>query len=339
MKAVKVAVVGAGVIGLSTAVRLSEALQNSSVTILSEKFSPDTTSDGAAGILLPEVFPDIPLDRQRRWFKETFDHLQGIIESPEAPEAGVFLSSGYHIFKEVPSDPKPLWSEYVFGFRFMTDREMKRFPNHKFGQAFTSLKCECPRYLPWLEKRFRGAGGQIKREKVTDLQQLTSTYDVIVNCSGVWAHHLAGDKGVYPVRGQILKLRATWLKNFIRDGDGKTYIYPGIDYVTIGGTRQKDDWRLELDKGDSEDMMKQCSQLEPSLQKAEVLEEWVGLRPGRKNPRIESEWLQAGDRQVLLVHNYGHGGCGITLSWGSALDALELVRNGLQKKPPIEKIF
>ncbi|XP_017555411.1 D-aspartate oxidase-like [Pygocentrus nattereri] len=333
MNPVKVAVVGAGVIGLSTAVCLAKALPYCSVKILAEKFSPDTTSDGAAGILLPEVFPDIPLERQRYWFKETFDHLQALVESPEAPEAGVYLSSGYHVFKDVPADPKPYWSDYVFGFRFMTDREMKRFPNHKFGQAFTSIKCECPSYLPWLEKRFRETGGQIKCEKVTDLQQLIPHYDVIMNCSGVWSHQLVGDQGVYPVRGQILKLHATWLKNFIRDGDGKTYVYPGINYVTIGGTRQKDDWRLELDKGDSEMMMEHCSQLEPSLKKAQVLEEWVGLRPGRKNPRVEREWLQAQDRQLLLVHNYGHGGCGISLSWGSALDAVGLVKKSLNEKP------
>ncbi|XP_072546464.1 D-aspartate oxidase-like [Salminus brasiliensis] len=340
MSAVKVAVVGAGVIGLSTAVCVAEALPYCSVTILSEKFSPDTTSDGAAGILIPEVFPDIPLERQRRWFKETFDHLLGIVESSEAPEAGVFLSSGYILLKEVPSDPKPYWSDYVFGFRTMTDREMRRFPNHKFGQSFTSIKCECLRYLPWLEKRFRKAGGQIKREKVTDLQQLISSYDVIVNCSGIGSRHLVGDKGVYPVRGQILKVYAPWLKHFLGGGDGdkRAYMYPGTDYVTVGGTLQMDDWRLEVDKGDSEGIMERCCQLEPSMRKAQALEEWVGLRPGRRNPRVEREWLQAEERQVLLVHNYGHGGCGITLSWGTALDAVGLVRKSLHEQPPYSKL-
>ena len=36
----------------------------------------------------------------------------------------------------------------------MTEGELKRFPDHKFGQAFTTIKCECSSYLPWLEKRF-----------------------------------------------------------------------------------------------------------------------------------------------------------------------------------------
>uniref|UniRef100_A0A4W4DMG4 D-aspartate oxidase n=2 Tax=Electrophorus electricus TaxID=8005 RepID=A0A4W4DMG4_ELEEL len=331
---VKVVVVGAGVVGLSTAVCMAEALSLCSVTILAEKFSPDTTSDGAAGILLPKEFPDVSLERQRCWFKNTFDHLLAIAESPSAPEAGVFLSPGYQIFREVPSDTKPYWSNYVFGFRTMTDYEMKRFPNHKFGQSFTTIKCECQRYLPWLEKRFRDAGGQIKQEKVTNLKQLTHYYDVIVNCSGLGSRSLAGDQDIHPVRGQILKVHAPWVKNFIRDGDGKTYIYPGISYTTLGGTWQMDDWRLEVDKGDSESIVERCSQLVPSLHSAQVLEEWVGLRPGRRNLRVESERLQVEGHDVLVVHNYGHGGCGITLSWGTALDALGLVRNGLHEQLP-----
>lgn len=59
MTRVRVAVVGAGVVGLSTAVCIAEALPSCSVTVLAEKFSPDTTSDGAAGILIPSSFPGI----------------------------------------------------------------------------------------------------------------------------------------------------------------------------------------------------------------------------------------------------------------------------------------
>lgn len=59
------------------------------------------------------------------------------------------------VFKEVPTDKRPYWAEYVLGFRVLSDREMKRFPDHKFGQAFTTVKCECTAYLPWLEKRYR----------------------------------------------------------------------------------------------------------------------------------------------------------------------------------------
>lgn len=65
-----------------------------------------------------------------------------------------YFFSSCQIFPEVPADTKPYWSEFVIGFRFMTDRELKRFPDHRFGQAFTTMKCECSSYLKWLEKRF-----------------------------------------------------------------------------------------------------------------------------------------------------------------------------------------
>lgn len=63
------------------------------------------------------------------------------------------ILSRYQLFKDVPMSTKPYWADSVFGFRILTDREMERFPNYKFGQAVTTLKCESLRYLPWLEKR------------------------------------------------------------------------------------------------------------------------------------------------------------------------------------------
>ncbi|XP_037551348.1 D-aspartate oxidase isoform X2 [Nematolebias whitei] len=278
MAPVRVVVVGAGVVGLSTAVCISEALPSCSVTLVADRFSPDTTSDGAAGIVLPAEFPDIPLERQRRWFKDSFDHLLEIAQSQHSPDAGVILSSG-----------------------------------------------------------FRRAGGLVEKRKVNSLQEL-SHFDLIVNCSGLGSRTLVGDTHVYPVRGQVLKVEAPWLKHFIRDGDGKTYIYPGVHGVTLGGTRQEGDWRLQVDRGEAESILERSSRLEPSLTKAKVLGEWVGLRPGRRNLKVEREAVYLQGRWVPVVHNYGHGGFGVTLAWGTALDALGLVRQCLNEKPQQAKL-
>ncbi|XP_061551787.1 D-aspartate oxidase [Phycodurus eques] len=336
---VKVAVVGAGVVGFSTAVRVAEALPRCSVTLLADKFSPDTTSDGAAGILFAGQFPDIPLERQRRWFQDSFDHLLAIAKSQHAPEAGVLLSSGCQIFKEPPADKRPYWWDTVFGFRFLSERELRHFPEHTFGQAFTTIKCECSSYLPWLRNRFTKAGGKVAQRKVSSFEELSPDYDVIVNCSGLGSKELARDDGVYPVRGQVLKVDAPWLQHFIRDGDGKTYIYPGSRYVTLGGTRQDGDWRLEADPGDTENILERCFRLEPSLRRGRVLGEWVGLRPGRRNPRVESEATRlGGGHGAHVVHNYGHGGWGVSLAWGTAVDAARLVRRCLQETHPHAKL-
>uniref|UniRef100_A0A8C6PHS7 D-aspartate oxidase n=1 Tax=Nothobranchius furzeri TaxID=105023 RepID=A0A8C6PHS7_NOTFU len=334
MKRVRIAVVGAGVAGFSSAVCIAEALPSCSVTLVADRFSPDTTSDGAAGIVLAAEFPgtNIPLERQKRWFKNSFDHLLAIAVSAHSPDAGVILSSGWQIFKEVPANKKPFWSEFVIGFRIMTDGELRRFPHHKFGHAFTTVRCDCSSYLPWLQNRFRKAGGQVEKRKVNDLQELFNNFDLIVNCSGLGSKSLVGDTHVYPVRGQVLKVEAPWLNHFIRDGDGGTYIYPGIRSVTLGGTRQEGDWRLHVDRAEAEGILERCSRLEPSLRKAKVLGEWVGLRPSRKNPRVEKEVVQVQGHRVPVVHNYGHGGSGVTLAWGTALDVMELVREHLGEK-------
>lgn len=170
----------------------------------------------------------------------------------------------------------------------------------------------------------------MEQRKISSLQELSHNCDLIVNCSGLGSMALVGDAQMYPTRGQVLKVEAPWLQHFIRDGDGKTYIYPGVHSVTVGGTRQEGDWRLQVDDGDSRSILERCSRLEPSLRRAKVLGEWVGLRPGRRNPRVERELVQLRGRRTPVVHNYGHGGWGVTLAWGTALDALGLVRRCLQ---------
>ncbi|EDL83236.1 rCG38204, isoform CRA_a [Rattus norvegicus] len=153
MDTVRIAVVGAGVIGLSTAACVSQLVPRCSVTVISDRFTPDTTSNVAAGMLIPPTYPDTPVPTLKRWFRETFQHLSEIARSAEAVDAGIHLVSGWQIFRSVPTEEVPFWADVVLGFREMTEAELKRFPQYEFGQAFTTLKCETSAYLPWLEKR------------------------------------------------------------------------------------------------------------------------------------------------------------------------------------------
>lgn len=173
----------------------------------------------------------------------------------------------------------------------------------------------------------------MEQRKVNSLQELSNSYDIIVNCTGLGSKTLVGDDQVYPVRGQVLTLEAPWRQHFVRAGDGMTYIYPGIHGVTVGGTRQQGDWRLQVDEGDTKSILERCRELVPSISNAKVLSTHVGLRPTRKNPRVERELVQLQGRRVPVVHNYGHGGWGVSLAWGTALDALGLVRQCLHEMP------
>lgn len=330
MDPVRVAVVGAGVMGLSTALCISKLVPRCSITVISDKFTPETTSDVAAGILIPHAYPDTPVHKQKQWFRETFDHLFAIANSAEAGEAAVHLVSGWQVFQSMPTEEVPFWADVVLGFRKMTEAELKKFPQHVFGQAFTTLKCEGSAYLPWLEKRVKESGGVLLTRRIEDLWELHPSFDIVVNCSGLGSRQLVGDLNIFPVRGQLLKVQAPWVKHFIRDGSGLTYIYPGASNVILGGSRQKGDWNLTPDAEISKDILSRCCALEPSLHGARDIKETVGLRPYRAGVRLQKELLARDDQRLPVVHHYGHGSGGFSMHWGTALEATRLVSECVQ---------
>ena len=136
------------------------------------------------------------------------------------------------------------------------------------------------------------------------------------------------DESMYPVRGHVLRVRAPWVRHYI-NRDGGTYIIPNTDTVVLGGITQKGNWSLEPTEEDRRGILERCYEILPSLRKAPILREWVGLRPGRPDIRLELEDAQLGGKSVPVIHTYGHGGSGLTLGWGCATDAVALVRKAL----------
>eukprot|EP00058_Branchiostoma_floridae_P025556 XP_002611046.1 hypothetical protein BRAFLDRAFT_233542 [Branchiostoma floridae] len=323
----RVCVVGAGVVGLSSAVCIQEKVPGVQVTVLSEKFSPHTTSD----VLLRNV-----IFASRRWGDETWDHLKTLYLSPVACDAGVILLSGYHLHKQPQQDPN--WASTVFGFRHLTKEDLQQFPGFSSGWFSTHLLCEGRKYLPWLMTKFKKAGGKVQQGKVTSLTELADHYNVVVNCCGIGAGELVGDNTVQPVRGQVYRVNAPWVKHYLIAHEDCYYIIPCSNNVVLGGTAQKGNWNLSPHPTDSKAIWEGCCQLVPSLRKCKVDHEWVGLRPSRPKVRLERESVGKGSSSLEVVHNYGHGGAGITLHWGCAQQAARLVQEALslqQLKPKL----
>uniref|UniRef100_A0ABM0MPH4 D-aspartate oxidase-like n=1 Tax=Saccoglossus kowalevskii TaxID=10224 RepID=A0ABM0MPH4_SACKO len=201
-----VCVVGAGVLGLGTGICIQESLPGVDVTIISDKFTPDTTSDGAGGLWEPHELAQTPVHLMQQWSDATFKHLAKLVKSEYAHEAGVHLASGYHVFKEYVKDPD--WKGSVYGFRTISEdsEEIKQFPGYKHAWFFTSIMCEGARYIPWLTVRYQRNGGKTIKRKLDSLDELVGEYDVIVNCSGLGAYSLVDDTTMYPVRGQLLRV-------------------------------------------------------------------------------------------------------------------------------------
>ncbi len=320
MAGVDAVVVGCGVIGLTTAVRLREA--GLGVRIVTAALPPDTTSSVAAALWYP--YRAYPEDRVLSWGSRTFAVFE---ELARVPESGVRLREGLEIWREPV--PDPWWADAVpHPVRRCAEDELP--PGYKDGHAFVAPVVETPTYLGYLLDRFVAAGGALEERPLRSLDE-AGEGRVVVNCAGLGARELVGDASLAPIRGQVVRVRNPGLERFLLDEanpEGVTYVIPRSRDCVLGGTAQEGEWDTEPDPRTAADILRRCAALEPRLAEAEVLEHRAGLRPGRPQIRLERE--ETGDG-APRIHNYGHGGSGITLSWGCAEDALRLVLRALEE--------
>ena len=185
------------------------------------------------------------------------------------------------------------------------------------GWTFTTPVVEMPVYLRWLTGRVAELGGTVTR---LNLRALPEGADLVVNCSGLGARLLGSDRTVVPVRGQVLYLEQVGIDRWWLDGAGPTYVVPREHDVVVGGTDQEGEWSRTPSPESAADILERATRLVPALRGAKVLRQKVGLRPVRPAVRLE--------RTGHVVHCYGHGGAGITLSWGCADEVVALAANG-----------
>jgi D-amino-acid oxidase len=313
----EVVVVGCGVVGLSTALRLREA--GLDARIVAADPPEKTTSAVAAAIWYP--YKAYPEEDVLRWGRRTFEVFE---ELAGQPETGVRMREGLELRRERAGEP--WWAGAVPGVRRCTEDELP--PGYRDGHAFVVPVVEMPVYLRHLRDRFAAVGGTVEQRVVSHPDELADEASVVVNCAGLGASELVGDASMSPIRGQVLRVRNPGLDRFFLDEDdpeGVTYIVPRSEDCVLGGTADEGAWETEPDPGTAAAILRRCSVLEPRLAGAEVLGHGVGLRPGRPEVRLERE---VGDG-LSVVHNYGHGGSGVTLSWGCAEGALRLARESL----------
>ena len=103
----------------------------------------------------------------------------------------------------------------------------------------------------------------------------------------------------------------------------------------MGSINKFNNWDTSLkhidDEAGAQLILNRCAeQLNlPRLKKAPILSQWVGLRPFRLDGvRLEHELYQD---KLHVIHNYGHGGCGVTLSWGCAGAVVQLVKEHIMQ--------
>ncbi|KAK5640368.1 hypothetical protein RI129_011179 [Pyrocoelia pectoralis] len=328
-----VAIIGGGIIGLSTATVLQDHLKSSvQITVFTEKVSPNTTGDVSAGLWTHFLVDDEDLEKIRRWGKQTHDRFFDLWRSGYANDTGII----FHPVKLMMKHGGPSSnSTTVFGEHPMSKDQVEEVnqalkTHFPAGVTYVTFACQISKYLPFLQIKFVENGGKIELKKISNLEELRG-YDIIVNCTGIGATALTVDTKLSPLRGQIIRVNAPW--QFSTTLTDTTYIVSNEDKVILGGTAQIGDYGTEVRTSDAERILHNTSNLVPSLKNAEIVSHMVGLRPGRNGIRLETEIRNINGRNVPVVHNYGHGGSGVTLSYGSALATLQHITEILNTFP------
>ena len=175
-------------------------------------------------------------------------------------------------------------------------------------------------YLGWLEQRVLAAGASFTRRTIDSLGDIRGVADLVVNCTGLGARELCHDGELFGVRGQVMVVDAPEVSAFCVDEATMTYIIPRLHDVVLGGTAEEHVYETRADEGSAASIREHCGRLMPVLSTAPVRAHKVGIRPCRTAVRLELERLDG----LPIVHNYGHGGSGVTVSWGCADEVASL---------------
>ena len=218
-------------------------------------------------------------------------------------------------------------------------------PGIDHATVFTSVCINTAIYLPWLVSQCLKNGVIFKRATFNHISEAgllnihpSKKVDLVVNCTGLGAAKLGGveDESVVPARGQIV---------IVRNDAGKMLDISGTDdgadeacYIMtraagggtiLGGCYQKGNWESQVDSNLAVRIMKRAVELCPALtggrgiEHLDIVRHGVGLRPVREaGTRIDKEKIDG----LWVVHNYGAGGAGVSISLCSSktMDSLTI---------------
>ncbi|KAF4313420.1 putative d-amino-acid oxidase protein [Botryosphaeria dothidea] len=367
LKGKHVVVIGAGVIGLQTAITLLEA--GAAVTIVAKHVpgdkSIDYTSPWAGAQWRTHALNE---DKEiQQWDIESYNVWLDWI-GKEKSQAAFATNSGLEKFhsifywtapdSEIASGPRSAWwAPFMRNFKEIEPSSLPAGVHA--GATYDAVTIDTGVYLPFLLSRARSLGAFLieaalptttaglpgalsTATRLLPAYGINTPVDAFVNASGILARSLVPDPAVYPIRGQTVLVRGLpkALSTCWRP-DGLSYVIPRATSRTtvLGGTKEADDWRAEPDPQTTNDILERCKAFAPELlnEKGEfdVLSVNVGHRPGRRGgPRIEVEEVRVdgAGRAVPVCHEYGHAGAGYQNAFGSAKKALKLLEEHFERK-------
>ena len=310
-------VVGAGVIGLTSAVLLAE--QGLKVQVRAGRPPGRTTSAVAGALVGGPLTTDAaeaaakfaPVDTSTGWQRASLREFTALAQQPGT---GVHTARGRLVCAKAGGDLD------LPGYRPCPPKD-----SAGFAVAFWSRMpiVDMPAYLDYLAARAAAAGATVTTGQVPSLQAAAAAAPIVVNCTGTGAAALVPDPAVVPVRGQHVVVDNPGLSEFFFEnnaGPTSTSYFPHGARLVLGGTSQRGADSLEPDPDQTREIIERCTAVEPRIAGAKVLDVQVGLRAARPRTRLEAERIDGS----LVIHNYGHGGIAVGLSWGCARQVLRL---------------
>jgi len=313
----RVVVVGAGVIGLTSALALEEAGHD--VQVIAAAKGANTTSAAAGAIWYP--FKVGPPDKVSKWAGATRQWLVNL--ASRHPEAGVDVLERTELSD---TETKPWWADATPGLRRIEATAARPLPNGaKYGWLFDAPRCDPPVFLPWLERQLNNP---IRLERVAALPDLLKQEraDLVINATGLGARALTHDTQLQAIYGQtvIVAPGAINIQHCMgdeRDESRMFYSIPRRAEVVLGGCAEPcpDDRTTTTTRAMTDSILSRAAAM--GLEPGAVLRESAGLRPYRPTVRLERD-----PANPKIIHNYGHGGAGYTLCRGCAEDVATTIR-------------
>jgi D-amino-acid oxidase len=307
----KIAIVGAGISGLSSAYLLSK--KNYDITIFAKSFPPNITSNRAAAFWFPYHIRNDK--RGINWAKKSYAFYEKLAEDAST---GISIKSLIKVLREGVEEEEPIWIDFVPEGACKIIPKNNLQPGIEKAYDVSVPLIETQIFLPYLQQLLTNKNVAFKEQFINDLNELYS-FDIIINCSALGARELCNDKTIIPVRGQVALIETDTSRPIYLDNEMPLYIVPRKDAMIIGGTYEENIFEETTEPRTIEHILNTAYSVFPELRQQKVIGSWAGLRPYRSKVRVEHE------TGTNIIHNYGHGGSGFTLAFGCAEEVIHLV--------------
>lgn len=317
----QIVIVGAGIEGLTAAVLLSENRRK--VTVITKDDITQTNSANATASWY------MPGNNKPILQRLCIDSLPKWIELSKKPGTGVFIGNAVYYFKTKEDFKQTSWAnkeiQKPLEISYVLPEDPKFHPN--FPIAITAkVPVIVPHiYLKYLQERLFFLGGKLIKKKVDKLADLSSSFQIIINCTGWEAKELTNDPSVFPIRGQLEVGKTNFISAnryslHFKDLNAYAVFRQPSDELVLGTTYQENNSNKEKSVKDKEDILKKCAQF-VAVEEFDKTSSQVGIRCGRDpDVRIDEKLYDEG---YVIINCYGHDGCGYAASWGSAYQVLE----------------